>query len=832
MPMLKKHQLSKLFQLTAISIAMSGMLSLAGCSGGGKSIDSIAPKPDLGSVQIAATGTSTDAEDTKNYTIYLTSTSNEVQMVKGSTITITARVTDANFGVAASKKVTFSITDPKLTGIVSNNNSSVTTDTKGLATITLQVVDKLTKEQKDYLKNQGLAVSASLGQGDVSINIKGSEKVAVSDLYNVFISTSQPKLKTGTDKVALTIRVTDKNGGVVAGVPVTLSIKDPTKYGLAFDGKSSAVTDDKGLVNINLLQRNTGINAQLNHTAEITALVDNGVATNTLLFPVTGTNVNSLVTSTSALGSGKTFDITAARLTDGSDAPVSNTKVTLMNADKEIATTTTDAEGNFTIKGIQESQLTATTSSNPAKYNFDLKIMGATEETSQVLNNIASITQISADGITISANDIVVNKPGSITVLMPSATNGQMLTLSTTKGQFSGTGSVQTKAVNNGQATFTISSNVPGIATIKAQLGNKSQSANLNFLSVDPAKLLVQSAKAEIGVNSSTDIQAKVLDQNDAPVKNALVQFSTIKDGSGGRLSEGLVKTDANGVAKVLYTSGNNPTASNGVIIRSKVYGVELPNGSIKTDTVSDVNTVDTSLTVQTRSSSIAFGLSDKLQKDAREVYYTRNASVFVSNNAGQPAANQQVTLALRPDVYWKGFYDFVKIQTSTSSGSSSGGGSGSSGTKAEKEAWVVFYRDGNENKPGRVRCPNEDANFNSVLDSGEDNSGDGLLQPGFVATILVEQANGEDKVAAGTNGVYNLTTDATGKINYKIRYLKQYAEWIQMKMTVATQVDGSESKQTRIIDFPVLIDDIDDSNKLRPNERSPFGIGFCNQPG
>ena len=54
---------------------------------------------------------------------------------------------------------------------------------------------------------------------------------------------------------------------------------------------------------------------------------------------------------------------------------------------------------------------------------------------------------------------------------------------------------------------------------------------------------------------------------------------------------------------------------------------------------------------------------------------------------------------------------------------------------------------------------------------------------------------------------------------------LHKYAEWYRAKVTVNTSVDGSESKQSRVMSFPVLIDDVDIGKPARPNWASPFGI-------
>ena len=72
------------------------------------------------------------------------------------------------------------------------------------------------------------------------------------------------------------------------------------------------------------------------------------------------------------------------------------------------------------------------------------------------------------------------------------------------------------------------------------------------------------------------------------------------------------------------------------------------------------------------------------------------------------------------------------------------------------------------------------------------------------------------------------LMTDSTGKLDFTIRYPKEYAEWFTANVRVSTKVDGTESVQSRGLTFPVLNDDVSIPNFLRPNWYSPFGTYSC----
>ncbi len=287
------------------------------------------------------------------------------------------------------------------------------------------------------------------------------------------------------------------------------------------------------------------------------------------------------------------------------------------------------------------------------------------------------------------------------------------------------------------------------------------------------------------------------MDKDDAPVKNAIVQFTTIKDASGGNLGKGVAYTDDSGLATVIYNSGSNPTSTNGVIIKAQVQSVKLPNNQEKI-----VNPIQatSSITVQTKSTYISFAFADKVSVDNSEIYYFRKGSVNVLNSSGKAAINQQVSINLTPESYLKGYFEIIRGIAETSI-----------------VVWNQKY----------VNCGNEDKNNNGILDPGEDFNGNEQLDPINVAAILTESGQ---EVGSGKN--FNFITDDTGRVDFSIRYPKEYANWYRAKVTVNTRVDGSESQQSRVIDFPALVDDIDIGIPIRPNTNSPFGTDQnCSSP-
>lgn len=779
---------SKAFHLTALSTA----LVLAGCGGGGSSVDSIVPAPDLG---VVPTPSDDQAESSNNnYALYMTSSVPELMLNRGTTVKVSVRAVDGKtYGVVADKEVKFSITDPALTGVFNQSAGVVKTDKQGIATITLEVVNTLTPEQKQHLKDKGLTITASLGNGQATLNLKGTDKKVTAEknsVYDLYITTSKPKLKTGTDTMTVTVNVRNKDGGIESGVPVKFSINDPFKYGITLAGKSSQVTDEKGQVQIQLEQSSTTTLSRLDHETKLVVTVDdtkNAAETTSLPIEVVGTKILGISSNLNVISDKDTANITG-RLIDGSDRSIANTEVALMNDNKQIEIEKTDSNGQFTFSGITNARLTKKDDS----YIFD--IVANPKGESQSFNEAIKLAAVVETGISIPrVSDIKVGDIEQITVLVPDAPDGDKVTLTTTKGRFTNAAGSQyfdsshTAKISNGKAIFKIQSFAPGPFSLTATYKDKKQSKNLSFVSVEPDKLLLQAKNIQMNTNSSTEVKVRVLDAQGGAVKNAIVNLSVVEDSSGGHIDQSFVKTDENGIGTIIYTSGNNPTANEGVRIQAKVNAVELPDG--KVNTVS-VGPAEVKLTVQTTASSIGVSLADKISDDESKVYYFRNGSAFVTNNSGQPAANQLITISLKPKTYIKGQFKVLV-------------------DKRQEKIWVQE----------RQECANEDQNFNGILDVGEDGNNNGQLEPGYKASIL-----SKNLVSTSNNGVYNLITDANGRADFQIRYPKEYANWFTMDMTVATLVDGSESSQSRGINFPISTDDQDLSLVKRPNLISPFG--------
>ena len=121
-----------------------------------------------------------------------------------------------------------------------------------------------------------------------------------------------------------------------------------------------------------------------------------------------------------------------------------------------------------------------------------------------------------------------------------------------------------------------------------------------------------------------------------------------------------------------------------------------------------------------------------------------------------------------------------------------------------------------------------EDVNNNGVLDSTfEDINNNGRLDPINPVTILGGQVS-EDG--------YTFVTDEEGKVDFTIRYPKQYSSWTNIEFQTTTRLDVIDGNvQSLIMTLPFAADDISttDDAVITPwiNNASPFGLGNVSCP-
>jgi len=178
----------------------------------------------------------------------------------------------------------------------------------------------------------------------------------------------------------------------------------------------------------------------------------------------------------------------------------------------------------------------------------------------------------------------------------------------------------------------------------------------------------------------------------------------------------------------------------------------------------------------------IRVGTDNLIQSDPPK--YRKIWVAIVTDTAGRAVSGATVTFALRsgtalnPGGYAKGFY----VQP---------------GPAPAIQQWQRRFT---------AICANEDANFNAILDPGEDLNGNGLLEPPGVSDV-------------NPTGV----TDANGFAQATILYPKNYARWTQVTLEASTGGAGS-TPATATFELEGLATDYSDLTVAPPGDPSPFG--------
>lgn len=761
-------------------------------------------------------------------TVLVSSDYNAVKLALGNKVKVTAIVLDSNNAVLANTPVMFKL--PADSGIVNNTGAVVMTNENGRAEVELDV--RSVEQAEKYLnREEGLIVEATAGSTAGHTSLKSTNANASTDAYDFFVTKSKDALRTGADKMTLGVRVTDTKGGIKPNVPVYLELMDQgTKYGLSFNTSSQLVTDNTGYVEFDLVQSDIGLISQLDHTAKINIIINDGLTKpkmQALEIPVRGTTVKNIVSSKTSVTQADTVSINGV-LVDGVGKPIPNTQVELLNAAHSLTTpyiVMTDDNGRFTMETRAQQFGTAI----DGKYPLSIRAMGFATDNQPIQSQsipLTTLTEISPSSLrltmyrnleSVNNNEIRVGDSANITVDVPSdVPEGTDVYLSTTRGSFNNGSNRAVAKVNNRRAVFYgINSVSPGLSRLIVEYNGKAQfETNMSFITTKAEKLILQLTNSALTVNGETKVIALVKDANDAPVKNAIVEFTILKDPSAGTLSTAYALTDDAGVATISYFAGSTPTPNEGVTIRANVKQISI-DGKLE-DNVRQLTELKT-LTVQSRATYIGFAFSDRLRNEGdRNIYYLHDGSVFVNNNVGQPAANQEISISFVPVSYRLGQYYVIPAKSEVKDQD------GNVISPEQKLAWGFhYYLPTGTSVQDRPECANEDRNLNGILDTDEDINKNGKLDPLNPVTILS---------ADGTKVIDNqaIRTDELGKLDFSIRYPKEVADWLTGVLKVTTRVDGSEYVEYRTIELSALADDVElsETEPQRPNWRSPFGTG------
>src|SRR5882762_1398932 len=593
------------------------------------------------------------------------------------------------------------------------------------------------------------------------------------------LATSPQMPSSGATNVDLTAIVVDANGQAVSGAPVVFSTgADPSAF-ITNILPSGGVTDATGSVTATL---KLGANKS-NRFISVTASTQGATAATGV--DVTGTAITVSGNSSLALGASTALTFS---LKDSAGVALPGFTMTLTSAAGNSispATGTTNSAGQLvtTVTGNVGGNDTVTAAAAGASKTQALTVSGAGFAFTAPAPSV----------------DIPLNTPTTVSVHWTTtggaAVVGQPVTFASSRGTITGSPSTTNGAGDT--PGVSISSTSAGTATISASGpgGTPAATLNVTFVATTASSVAAQAVPGTIqfttGAGSQTSnkstISVVVRDAANNLVKNAGVDFTVTLDPTGGSLSSARAITDVNGGASVTYTAGSVSSPQNGVAVKATVTDISgVPIGG-------PAITNTATLTVSGQSLLVRLGTDNLVV--SQPPLNKKTWVAVVTDAGGNAVPNQTVTFALRPGRYKKGRYDVFD----TTAG--------------------VWTRGTVPANPVTL-CQNEDKNFNSIVDPGEDddpvNGNKNLrLEPGGVATV-------------NTSAV----TDASGIATAVITYPKDHATWAEYQLEARTVVTSNDPPTVATFFLVGLASDYTDKNVAPPGEFSPYGTaGVCTNP-
>jgi adhesin/invasin len=623
-----------------------------------------------------------------------------------------------------------------------------------------------------------------LNSNTVDVTFKGAPTDVVKEVSSIRLITSSPQLGSegAIDGVLITAIVKDKNNNLVSDAVVSFRADSGEVQPIQVEGSSAlaGVTNESGQAQARL----TTIGNADNRTITVTATVPTTtgeIREESLTIEVTGTTIIISGEETVILGS--TIDMVIFMKDsagNGIGLQALTVKSSLGNPIDNLSPVT-NANGQATIK------LTANIAGKEA---ITVSKPGVVSST--------FVINISNDNFTLKSdpagvNEIKLNTPQEFIVHWDKGGIPQFLkeiNIFSTRGILSAN-NVETDI--NGNARFSISANNSGPALITASTtvaGGPSAQISVEFIATEANSMSLQADPVTIGVNTpeseaqQSEIIAVVRDPEHNLVKGKRIDF-TLEDVTGGRLFPSSAVTDSFGRANTIYTAGISPSAADGVIVTAKVVDKPAVNNFVN-------------LTVAAKSLFVTLGTGNTVEEDP-PVRYKYPYTVLINDANGVAITDAEVILSVLPLRFAKGTHELLE------------------------EKWEQIKT---------VDCKNEDTlspepgdRFNGILDcerldcnqSGgawtEDINENGTLEPGNVATF------------DSGDTLKTVETDANGFADFYIVYAKDFAHWVEVRLTATVTVAGSEGKSQRKFVLRGAAADYADKDTPPPGRFSPFGI-------
>lgn len=611
------------------------------------------------------------------------------------------------------------------------------------------------------------------GCGKTPTTATAATAATVSNASTISLSSTGTTIKSdGSNSVTLTATALTSSNAILANQALTLS---------ASGGQLSAATvttDATGKATFTFSAGSAG----LNRTATISVAATGTTATASIPIQITGSTLTLTSTTASvATGTPVAISVTAK---DAAGNPVTSQALRYSIASSSTGSGTLSAStGTTDISGMTSVNLTGTAGGTVNVLVEWLDSAGVVTASATKAFTVAAagntfsvVTPASSPfAVSIGTNQsVVVNVPATVASIRYATTLGSWLQVASqagcnTLGQkvctVSNTGTTDTQTFvpgnNAGNATVQIDAlNASGtvLSSATVMLSITSPAANASKITLQ-SNVAVLPPSAGTTLSTAT-LTAKVFDAANNPVGNAPVSFELVNStGSGESISPALTTTNATspmGVAQAIFTAGTSTTL----------------NSSVKASITNSAGTIISAsqqLVVGGTVGSIAIGPSNKMTAVNFDTAYQLPVTIMVSDSNGNAVAGAVVTLSLWPVRYYKG----------------------------NRTACVA---------PVTAGFANEDVNFNNTLDAGEDIDG-----PGAATTASLGTPDGALWPPQADSGSVpsTVTTDANGIATFNWVYLKRYANWLKVRLTASTQVQGSQSTASALLDLAALAADV-----------------------
>jgi hypothetical protein len=476
---------------------------------------------------------------------------------------------------------------------------------------------------------------------------------------------------------------------------------------------------------------------------------------------------------------------------------------------------TTDSAGKFKAK--------ISTGSSKVNRAVTVKVRVNGLERSTVFNILGTTLQVSvvpgapAPGATV-----------TVEVTAQDASNAGISNQAITLGGFTSVAGLSKPTNSQGKATFVFQAPIiAGIYNLTAEGLGATTNKTLEIVAVGggqpPAAIgpiVAKSMSANptvIGVNvvganaNRAQLRALFLTTGNVPVQNVRVRFDIIPATAGGAtlqageaISTGasLVLSDNSGAAFADYISGTRSSPNNGVAVRACYDLVDFPSTACP-------NAVSTTFTVAAKPLSLTLGDNNELKKENNNLTYVKEFVLIVSDSAGQPVPNAQVSFSVDIYKYGKGIFGrgfggdasvvitLVDGTTQTLSIRTNPQDNGVDDVVAGRNTW----------------CINEDVNRNGNIDGLEDRNSNNSLEPRGADIVISSDVSGNK-------------TDANGVLVIKVRYPQNVATWLAYSVKATALADGSEGTVVKRYRTNYVEGDQVNGSFLT----APYGFNACNQ--